>query len=118
MRILFLDDNGERHAHFKAMLAFNTDVDHVWTAQECMDALKNNPTYDLVCLDHDLGGRQMVTEKAGSGSEVAEFIRNDLARDHYPKNVIIHSWNPAGADYMFGQIAFVGIPVKRIPFAV
>lgn len=116
MRILFLDDNPNRHRQF-LMQTIGCIVTQVWTARECIDAFLANEPFDLVCLDHDLGGKTYQEEKENSGTEVAEWIRHKLPKDKYPKKIIIHSWNPQGADRMYGHISLTGIPVKKIPFS-
>lgn len=117
MKILFLDDNPERHEYFKT-ITIGQDVTHVWNSQECMDALANNDPFDLVCLDHDLAGAYFQEDKANSGTEVAEWIHYKLAKDKYPKKVIIHSWNSTGAERMYKWIEPTGIPVVRKRFEV
>lgn len=109
-RILFLDDDENRHKRF-AQETTGCYVDHVHTVRECIEALEKNAPYDLVCLDHDLADPQE------TGSDVAEFIRLHLQRTHYPRNIIIHSWNPAGAKRMESMIKETGIPVLRKEFS-
>ena len=115
---LFLDDNPDRHLAFDQMLIGKpVSVDHVWTAEECIRTLRSSAPYDCVFLDHDLGGRVFVQEEKGSGSEVAAFIGKDLDRTSYPKRVVVHSWNPAGAERMVRYIAPSGIPCEAIKFS-
>lgn len=116
MRILFLDDDQTRHKRFK-ILTIGNNVDFVWTSKECIAALLTNERYDLVCLDHDLGGKTFVEEKENSGTEVAEWIRYKLSKDKYPDKIIIHSSNPQGADRMYDHIFHTGILCRKIPFS-
>jgi hypothetical protein len=113
---LFLDDNVDRHVAFD-MMTIGCNVKHVWTADECILALMSDDPYDCVFLDHDLGGKVFVTEEKGSGSEVARFIGRSLQHDHYPRLIIIHSWNPEGALRMENYIRESGIPCRRVPFS-
>lgn len=43
-------------------------------AHEAIQALKDH-TFDLICLDHDLGGQVMVdSSREDTGAEVARYI--------------------------------------------
>jgi CheY-like chemotaxis protein len=112
-RILFLDDDKTRHEIFRRRFP-DHDIDDVYTAQGCINALIHQPVYDLVCLDHDLDGFTLDVE--ATGGTVAEFINLHLARDKYPKEIIIHSWNSNGAAFMKRVIAPTGIPCSLVPF--
>lgn len=135
IKILFLDDNEERHKFFDRELQSvyfypnaKFSVCHVRTAKKCIEALSNHEAYDLVCLDHDLtesilkdldavreNGGSLFTYGDGSGCEVAEFINESLSKEKYPLQVVIHSWNKKGAEKMERLIRSVGIPVKYLP---
>lgn len=53
------------------------------------------PPYDIICLDHDLGGRQMVdSDEEETG---AAFVRwMPVASEDYQPSIIIHSFNTVG----------------------
>src|SRR5678816_3455055 len=102
MRILFLDDDRNRHDFFREEVVDSWDeVDYVWDAKECIAHLENGgpssvdenglpkefKPYDLVCLDHDLGARHYVKEIESTGSEVARFIGTNLDKKKYPKKI-------------------------------
>lgn len=116
-RLLFLDDNPDRHIAFDIIIGgIECHVDHVWTADECIYALSQNEPYDCAFLDHDLGGKVFVKEEKGSGSEVAKFIGSELSVDRHPRQIVVHSWNPKGAERMLGYIEPSGIPTNYVPF--
>lgn len=115
MRILFLDDDFNRFKAFR-QLVIGTDYKHVSTAKQCMLALMNDEPYDVVQLDHDLGGKTFQQEKENSGTEVADFIQHVLPKHKYPRQIIIHSWNPQGASRMMQYIAKTKIPCTYYPF--
>lgn len=117
MRILFLDDNLERWKAYRFQ-TIGCDTKHVMTAKQCMLSLMNDEKYDLVSLDHDLGGKTFQEEKANSGTEVAEFIQHMLPKHKYPTQIVIHSWNPQGAERMMRSIAKTRIPCCYEPFKV
>ena len=116
MKILFLDDDNVRHVQFKSVIQKDKhEIDYVYTSTACISKLKNN-NYDIIFLDHDLGGQIYVEETKGSGYEVALYIENKLDKKSLPKNVIIHSFNPAGAERMFVSIKKVISNTIMIPF--
>ena len=54
------------------------------------------PPYDLVCLDHDLGGETYVpSEHENTGYQFARYLAT-----FQPMSVVVHSWNNVGADRM------------------
>lgn len=117
-RWLFLDDSEERHTYFRNILGGqlgSVTVDHVRTAQEAIDKLIDNTViYDCVYLDHDLED----TDPNSTGQAVAEFIALHQQKQTYPKFIVIHSWNPEGAERMHEILKPTGIPTVRKPFAV
>ena len=115
MRILFLDDNVERWKAFR-FKTIGCDVKWVETAERCKASLLLDEPYDLVSLDHDLGGKTFQEEKENSGTDVAEWIKYQLPAVRYPKQIVIHSWNPQGAQRMMHLIAPTKIPVRYEPF--
>lgn len=119
MKILFLDDDKNRHATFR-MNNIGLDITYVWTADEAIEAFKKE-VFDEVSLDHDLAWQknmQLPDAGEGSGYDVAIFI-SKLPKEKRPKMVIIHSLNPAGAHRMgqaLKECRQEGMRVMRIPF--
>lgn len=112
MKILFLDDDRNRHAYFQRE-TIGQDVRHVETAAAAIAALEKHGPFDVACLDHDLGGEQMAPlGTAGHGLEVARWL---AAHPHTAENVVIHSYNPVGAQAMADVLVMVK-PVNRVPF--
>jgi hypothetical protein len=116
-RLLFLDDNPDRHVAFGTMSP-GCSIVHVWTARECIDALcREGETFDCAFLDHDLDGEIYVTEIEGSGTEVAYYVRDQLPAERLPRSFVVHSLNPAGAERMREAISQRGVPTERVPFS-
>ena len=120
-KILFLDDDEERHIAFKKKLERaghnvnqminDGELHFVWDAPSCINKFKENK-YDEVHLDHDLGMQFYVdVNLENTGSAVCRFIAQELAPEHYPKKAIIHSWNHYGALNMQSLLQSVKIPV-------
>jgi len=98
MNILILDDDQDRHIGFNtALIPQGHKLTSVYTAKECIEKLTNN-TYDMVLLDHDLGGEVYVDSGLNTGWEVAKWLYDNP--DKKPERVIIHSYNPVGAHNM------------------
>lgn len=117
MRILFLDDDHIRHSYF-TLWTQGHDVRHVDTAQQAKDAIAarygTGSGYDLIFLDHDLGGRTFVSsEEENTGYQVARFLSDKLKswQSQRRPRIVVHSWNPAGAERMVKALDAAGYKV-------
>ena len=92
MKILVLDDEKYRHEGFDKRFASH-DVFH---AYDCARAERwlDEHVFDLACLDHDLGFAASET-----GQDCARYIAA-MPAERRPREVLIHSWNMAGARSM------------------
>lgn len=115
MRILFLDDDEKRHRTF-AQDNIGEDVTQVRTIQSCIDAIKNNPKYDLISLDHDLNGQHYVEQAEGTGTEVALWMAANITPEKMPDRVWLHSYYLDGAKRMRNILVAAGIPARIRPF--
>lgn len=100
MRVLILEDNAERCKHFSRSL-IGHDVDITEFSKEAIELLKEK-TYDILFLDHDLGGETYVKSGAGTGYEVAEWLSYNT--DRKPKEIYLHSLNEWGRKNMLGVL--------------
>lgn len=125
MKILFLDDDDNRHSAFvRGLIGFGHDIDHTFTHDHCLEYLKAN-TYDVIFLDHDLNFEKYSSvrkdEKTGkvtelTGAHVAKVVA-ELPDEKLPKFVVVHSWNPDGANNMLNILTIRGIKTVRWVFA-
>ena len=99
INILFLDDDENRGEMFCKIVGRLVRVNVIWvkTAKEAKDALMERH-WNLITLDHDLGGKVFVPSGDNTGYEVAKAISEIPAYDN--QTVFIHSWNPDGAKNM------------------
>lgn len=113
MKIFILEDDPNRMVIFKRMFKGHTIV-HVETSDEGIEVL-NTIKFDIIFLDHDLGGRQFVDSREyDTGYRVAVSIPQTINKD---TDVVIHSYNPAGAKNMENVLDNRGEGrVRRIPF--
>jgi len=101
MNILILEDDPLRMIAFRQRLEGHS-ITHAEVAAEAIELLKKN-SYDLILLDHDLGGKTYVdhtNQQEDCGMRVAEFfsIRPEQVRPHGP--IVVHSLNGPAAQQM------------------
>lgn len=113
MRILILEDDvKERMPIFRKKL-IGHEIVHAETANEAILAMQDT-AFDLIFLDHDLGGEQMVaTSNKNTGSEVVRWMRTYLL-NYCP--VIVHSYNVGAAIKMRDDLQDLGMDAYYIPF--
>ena len=95
-KVFILEDDPERISYFKELLGHVADLTII---SSCVEVDKFQPPYDLIFLDHDLGGRQMVDHEDCGLTFVKQadsFTPNDL--------IIVHSYNPVGAKQMLAEL--------------
>ena len=98
MKVLFLDDDLNRHRLFKEHFGDECkEISFVETSKEAIEAL-SYCDYDSIFLDHDLGGEYFTESTEQSGWGVAKWIADNIK---YKPIIIIHSLNPAGAIRMY-----------------
>jgi len=113
VRILFLDDDPERHLHFQEKLdGLGCDITAVTTSSEAIAALEA-ATFEVVFLDHDLGGQVYVPSGPGTGFEVAQRL---VGTANKSAQVIVHSVNEQGAREMLKVLgpAAVWVPFHQL----
>lgn len=112
MKIFILEDDEERVDLFLEVLK-GQEVTVARTVEE--GKKKFSPDFQVLLLDHDLGGRQMVRVGEGeeTGLDFAEWLGE--APDPSPE-VVIHSWNPDGGSRMLFLLYDMGWNVIQMPF--
>jgi len=97
MRILILEDDPNRHVRFRRNL-IGAEITIVDQAQDAIELLKTKE-WDLLCLDHDLGGKIHVdSSEPNTGYAVAKWLEENPK--FQPKEIILHSLNPVGRENM------------------
>lgn len=75
--VLLLDDDTRRRDYFRDHISDSATVTYVETAEDAIVRLQNWP-FDVISLDHDLGGEHFVnSDRKDCGMEVARFIRDN-----------------------------------------
>ncbi len=115
-KILVLDDEPVRHTAFDSIFP-NDQVVHTINYDDFVEALKAGP-YDLICLDHDLGGGNdpngnFVLHK--TGLDAAQAILRQ-PQSLWPKQVLVHSHNSVQGPKMVELLNNAGISTVRKPF--
>jgi len=97
MKVLILEDNDRRNARFESVCeAAGIEFIMTETAADCIAQLERERgfDFDLVFLDHDLGGQEFVDPSLfNTGTRVARWMAESCA--NIP--VIIHSMNTPAA---------------------
>ncbi len=107
MRVLIVEDSHARMELFNELFKDDTIV-HAETAEAGIDALKmsmmfDSSIYQLVMLDHDLSSEHYgdLANSASSGTDTGREVADFIAEMRNPPYVVIHSWNPYGAQRMW-----------------
>ena len=122
-RVLFLDDSPARLRWARTNLGLGNHLDLAETAGQCCELLRRtlsdlspdaSEAYDLVFLDHDLGGETYVeTTRGNSGSSVVRWIVR-----HRPPvgRFVVHSLNTPAANGMVADLRAAGYEAQYINF--
>ncbi len=120
IRVLILDDEKHRVASYHERFAEHAfdnnvtfNVQHVETASACIRALQRDGRFDLILLDHDLGGKQFVDSsdpKEDCGMRVAEFLRDNPEVRSQHGAIVVHSFNPDAGRAMARMLKCLYIP--------
>jgi len=101
IKAFILEDSEERAKTFRSAL----EGWDITLCSACVDALKHimETKFDIIFLDHDLGGKVFVpqTDKEASGYPVAQAIPGSINKE---TPVVVHSWNIPAAKSMVEAI--------------
>lgn len=114
MRIFILEDSHDRIDTFMRKLN-NHEVVVLETAEDAIRWLEGDYGFDIIFLDHDLGGQPSEycdVNGTNTGSEVVRWMQKN--KPFCP--VIVHSLNEPAARSMMTNMEDVGITCYRIPF--
>ncbi len=109
-RVLFLDDDPWRHKLVRPHMKYEA----TYTAADCIRLLAEGH-YDVVFLDHDLGGMQMVESEGPE--ETGYTVANRMEANRPSAGlVVVHSLNPVGRANMLALLRTAGYEVLDCPF--
>jgi CheY-like chemotaxis protein len=113
---MFLDDDKRRHEE-QGKLAIGHVTDRAYDAKKAIELLSTH-VYDLVMLDHDLGGIEWENrlDAPEDGRTVARWMAQNPGRFESTR-VVGHSLNYSGSREMVASLADGGIPAKSWPCA-
>ena len=122
MKVFILEDSPERLEEFQKH--FDPNVDTVDIIDTCQDFQRfhDGQPYDLILLDHDLGGRQVVVAVGGfledhedSGTTfVSDIVDYKVIKGN--PTIVLHSYNPEGAARMAKILKTGGWDAVSAPF--
>ena len=118
MKILFLDDMAERHAHSREWFGSGCEIVPAYTAPEALGlyllAQSSRQPFALVSLDRDLGAQWTGEDVVDQILRLHEaFPGSDFVRPPFA----IHSWNIPAAERMHNRLQWAGFSVARLPFS-
>lgn len=120
-RIFILDDDPKRQSTFRAHYQARYPgcrVYSAYTAAEAIDLLMSEEAFDIVHLDHDLGGEVYQASGPGTGYEVASVMAQCWPTNPH-RRIIIHSYhNRGGVQAMLDCFVRKAIPCEYRPFGV
>jgi CheY-like chemotaxis protein len=112
-RVFVLEDNPVRIEIIKENWFQFAEFDIATSFKEAVELFSDN--YDLLMLDHDLGGKIFVSSKDEDTG--ANFLRWFVANKFKDCDIIIHSHNPVGSKNMEEILTRNGYyKAIRIPF--
>jgi CheY-like chemotaxis protein len=112
MRIFILEDDRQRNLLFREV-AIGLDATFAESYTEAVR--KFDPPYDVIFLDHDLGDRIHVhSDDQNTGAAFTRWMP-PCPIDAAPV-VIVHSYNPDGAETMRKTLEGKGYTTHYIPF--
>jgi len=121
MNILFLDDDERRINkvwEFLRKNKFNMEnFIFTSTASVAIGKFTLGSRWDMVFLDHDLGNEIYAdSSRRNTGAEVTRYLlENKWAKDAIGK-IIVHSFNPSGAEVMLSNLIRAGFTPIYAPF--
>lgn len=117
MEVLVLDDREERHKVLIPLLEDNQcGVTSAYTVKEATEALSKN-SYDLVFLDHDLGGQEMVKSTFDDPGDTGMAVVKHIIDNNINTGLIIcHSLNQPARSNMCSKLNATGHEAVSIPF--
>lgn len=111
MKVFILEDDDYRNSEFRKVL-FDVDATFTTSYDEAID--KYQGPYDVVCLDHDLGGKTFVS--SAEQNTGYQFTKKMPYITTIPPIVLIHSYNPEGAENMRLELVTKGYNPIKMPF--
>jgi hypothetical protein len=99
MKIFILEDDDYRMVTLEKLDAMKGA--EITRIVSCAEVEKFQPPYDLILLDHDLGGRQL-EEHEDNGLAFVKLIKDKIPAG---SRVIVHSYNYDGAMNMITVLA-------------
>lgn len=110
MKIFILEDDAYRNRAFRE-LCIGIDADFAESYDEAIR--KFNGPYDVICLDHDLGGLTYVSSSSyNTGHNFCTWMPTNTTNPA----VFIHSYNPVGAENMKRTLTEKGYSPIKVPF--
>ena len=100
MNIFILEDDEERVRTFFIMFCSHNIV--VSNSAQYAKTILDNEKFDIIFLDHDLGGKTFVDSKEeNTGYQVAKHLPKTI---NFNTRIVVHSWNTPAANLMVKEL--------------
>ena len=117
MKILILEDSGERTKWFSDWFVAEEVI--ITNNAKVAIALLHSVEFDMVFLDHDLGGQTFIdSDDENCGYQVTKALPSTINRSTH---VVIHSHNNAAAKRMVNSLSYseeFNGRIDQVPFLV
>ena len=119
MRILFLDDDPDRHELMDNRYP-SDEIIHVYTLDAYREALGKYDSFDMISLDHDLNDfteldyHSYICDSEGTGRDACGYLIKFLHKA--PARIHIHSSNEDGARDMMEFLDSRGVKNTWVEF--
>jgi hypothetical protein len=126
-KVLFLDDNQQRHMFFEGYNMRGkpgVSIRHAYTADQARAILADEDDWDEIWLDHDLtleDYMKTIKESAKNGYSVAKYMAYKAGVEGWRMDkteVIVHSWNDFAAEMMVEVLKDAGWSVRAERFPI
>jgi len=114
IKILFVDDDGKSVRNFLDWLPWvwlhngdsTTQIDVAISFAQAQEMIVNQPPYDFISLDHDLGEltQEGEADEDKTGYALVKWLGNEMIEKWPIKGIRSHSMNPQGMKNIEGFI--------------
>jgi hypothetical protein len=106
--MIVLEDDPNRHRFFARFHGARITT----TVEACRAAIKESEPVDLLCLDHDLGGK-ILEDATDTAMPLVEWL---VSTQPEIGCILIHSCNAPAAERMESKLLASGYRIVRCPF--
>lgn len=111
MKLLFLDDNPDRHFLIDRALGHQHQIIHTYTAMEVVKAVRDHTYISLALLDYDLGPHKI------NGLQIVNYLYFHLPANQWFGRIISHTRNHHNGLQLVSRASKWGMQATYQPFS-